>query len=89
MLGMAFEIALLAAPAVAGTISLEITAMPEVRDGSLVVSLEAGGDAWGMLTRGRAEQLELFGSHLEIYRGSVKPELVAEYERLLGRLREL
>lgn len=40
MLGMAFEIALLAAPAVAGTISLEITAMPEVRDGSLVVSLE-------------------------------------------------
>lgn len=55
---------------------------------SMIESLNASGDIWCNLKRGKDEQIERFAKMLEIFSNALKKEMVTEYEAALNMLKE-
>lgn len=55
---------------------------------SMAESVEAGGDIWRNLKRGKGQQIERFTEMSVIFKKSLKKEMTGEYEVALKRLAE-
>jgi (p)ppGpp synthase/HD superfamily hydrolase len=56
---------------------------------SMISSLKAGGNIWGNLKRGKADQLARFHQMLGIFKESLEEDLVREYDAALKELEKL
>jgi len=54
---------------------------------SILSSLEIGSDIWGALSRGKTKQIERYSKMLEIFRISLRKEMVTEYEIVFEKIK--
>jgi (p)ppGpp synthase/HD superfamily hydrolase len=55
---------------------------------SILSSLKIGADIWSVLTRGKEKQIERFTKMYEIFKKSVKKEIVEKYKAVLEQIKQ-